>query len=298
MKKNESNTARENSNFSGMMGVVMISVLFLVMGGIMIFFPQVSVANFVYVIGGFFLVGGAWEITRYFLREEYRNIANFDFSIGVLALIAGCVLILRAEAAAAFMYMIFGVMVLVLGVTLLQHTFALHALKSLGWVVTLVLSVALVLFSVAILLDFNGMFSSGYLTYYLLAASGLLGILSLLCVGLRIRHFERELMLQKKRDLDDDFFSYKDKPAAALGTKPEETVIDVRDREGIEVKKEEAEDKTAEPEKPGKEEDDIFEDEGIVEEEKPVKKSFKDRLIEKRARRKNQEPDDGVFEEE
>ena len=287
MKKNESNTARENANFSGMMGVVMISVLFLVMGGIMIFFPQINIANFVYVIGGFFLVGGAWEIARYFIREEYRNLANFDFSIGVLALIAGCVLILRAEAAAAFMYMIFGVMVLVLGVTLLQHTFALYAMKSFGWVVMLILSVALVLFSVAILLDFNGMFSTGYLTYYLLAASGLMGIISLFAVGLRIRHFEHELAVQKKRDLDEDFFQFRDSPAAGIGKKPEEHVIDVTEHEGIEQKDESAEQK-----------DDIFEDEGIVEEERVERSSLKDRLKARRAKKKNQEPDDGVFEDE
>ena len=282
MKKNESNTARENSNFSGMMGIVMISVFFLVAGGIMIFFPQIEISNFVYVIGGFLLVGGAWEIARYFLREEYRNIANFDFSIGVLALIAGCVLILRADDAAAHIYMLFGVMVLILGVTLLQHTFALHALKSFGWIVTLIFSVALILFSVAVLLDYGGMFSSGYLIYYLMAASGLLGIVSLFAVGLRIRHFERELVIQKRRDLDEDFFSYREPAHETIEKKPEEHVIDVPDRESIEQKKD----------------DDIFEDEGIVEEEKTGKKSLKERLLEKRAKIKKQEPDDDVFAEE
>ncbi len=301
MKKNESRTARENANFTGMMGVVMISVLFLIIGGIMIFFPSLSVASFVYVIGGFFLVGGAWEIARYFLREEYRNIANFDFSIGVICIIIGCVLIVRAEAASAFMYMIFGFMVLVLGITLLQHTFALYALKSIGWIVTLVLSAALILFSLAILLDFNSMFSTGILTYYLLAASGILGLVSLFCVGLRIRHFERDLDIQRKRDLDDDFFSVKNAPgsANAIGQKPEETVIDVGEKpEAIEQKEEEKTEEKEVEKIEAKKEDDIFEDEGIVAEEKPEKPSLKDRLLAHKAKKKNQEPDETVFEEE
>ncbi len=291
MRKNESNTARENSNFTGMMGVVMVSVLFLVIGGIMIFFPQISLMNFVYVMGGFLLVAGAWEIARYFLREEYRNIANFDFSVGVLCLVGGVVLIVRAEAAAAFVYMIFGTLVLVLGVTLLQHTFALHALKSLGWIVTLIFSAALVLFAAAILLDYNGMFSTGLLTYYLMAASGLLGLISLFAVGLRIRHFEHEVMVQKKRDLDDDFFVY-NKDVTGIPQKPEEHVIDVGDHEKIEAKKDEDKpsDKSAEEE--------IFEDEGIVEEEKEEKLSIKDKLTALKAKKKNQEPDEKVFEEE
>ncbi len=300
MKKNESNTARENSNFTGMMAVVMISVLFLVIGGIMIFFPQVHIMNFVYVMGGFLLVAGAWEIVRYFIREEYRNIANFDFSAGVILLIAGCVLIVRAEAAAAFIYMIFGALVLVLGVTLLQHTFALKALKSAGWVVTLILSAALVLFSAAILLDYNGMFSTGLLTYYLLAGSGLLGLLSLLCVGIRIRHFEHDIMVQKKRYLDEDFFAYNNS-TQGIGKKPEEHVIDVPDHDRIEDKKSEDEnpDKAAPETGDGQDtEDDIFEEEGIVEQEKEKKLSFKERLTALRAKKKNQEPDETVFEEE
>ncbi len=287
MRKNESKTARENSNFTGMMVVVMISVLFLVIGGIMIFFPQINLMNFVYVMGGFLLVAGAWEIARYFLREEYRNIANFDFSIGVLLLMGGVILIVRAEAAAASVYMIFGALVMVLGVTLLQHTFALHALKSIGWIVTLIFAAALVLFATAILLDYNGMFSTGLLTYYLLAASGLLGLISLFCVGLRIRHFEHDVMVQKKRDLDEDFFVYKNVPG--LGSKPEEHVIDVADHEKIEAGTEPAEAK----------EDEIFENEGIVEEEeKEQKPTLKEKLTAIRAKKKNQEPDETVFEEE
>ena|GEM_PF-1939848 len=297
MRKNESRTARENSNFTGMMGVVMISVLFLVIGGVMIFFPQINLMSFVYVMGGFLLVAGAWEIARYFLREEYRNIANFDFSVGVILLMAGVVLIVRAEAASAFVYMMFGTLVLFLGVTLLQHTFALHALKSMGWIVTLILSAALVLFSAAMLLDYNGLFSTGLLTYYLLAASGLLGLISLFCVGLRIRHFERDMMVQKKRDLDDDFFDYRD-ALPAPGKKPEEHVIDVsdRDHERIEAKDEQLRDEASE--KAISEEDEIFENEGIVEEEKPQKPSLKEKLTALRAKKKNQEPDETVFEEE
>ncbi len=290
MRKNESKTARENSNFTGMMVVVMISVLFLVIGGIMIFFPQINLMNFVYVMGGFLLVAGAWEIARYFLREEYRNIANFDFSAGVILLIAGVVLIVRAEAAAAFMYMMFGALVLIQGVTLLQHTFALKALKSIGWIVTLILSAALVLFAAAILLDYNGMFSTGLLTYYLLASSGLLSLISLFCVGLRIRHFEHDIMVQKKRDLDDDFFVYNNN-ATAIGKKPEEHVIDVADHDKIEAKPED--------EKPEEsKEEEIFEDEGVIEEEKEEKVSIRDRLTALRAKKKNQEPDEKVFEEE
>ena len=291
MKKNESNTARENANFGGMMGVVMISVLFLVVGGIMIFFPGISIANFVYVIGGFFLVGGAWEIARYFIREEYRNLANFDFSIGVLALIAGVIFVLRAEQISSFMYALLGAMVLILGVTLLQHTFALHALKSIGWIITLLFSVALILFSLAMLLDFNGLFSVGNLTYYLLIASGILGLGSLLCVGLRIRHYENELMVQKKRDLDDDFFHMRDADSApAIEAKTEEEpAIDMEpEQKGIEAK--------ADPEEDS--EDEMFEDEGIEEEEKEKRPTFRERLTAHRAKRKNQEPNEAVFEEE
>ena len=78
MHKNESKTAKLNSNFTGMMAVVMLSVLFIVIGIIMYAYPDMKLKNFTYVISGFFLVGGAWEVCRYFLKEEYRNVANYD----------------------------------------------------------------------------------------------------------------------------------------------------------------------------------------------------------------------------
>nr|MCR4797428.1 DUF308 domain-containing protein [Lachnospiraceae bacterium] len=103
MKKNESKTALNNSNFTMMMAVVMLSVLFLLIGIVMLVFPNLELKNFAYVTGGFFLAGGAWEITRYFLKEEYRNIANYDFSIGISLLIAGVVIVLRVESVVVFM---------------------------------------------------------------------------------------------------------------------------------------------------------------------------------------------------
>ena len=71
MKKNESKTAKLNSNFTGMMAVVMLSVLFLVIGVVMYLYPDMEMRNFTYVISGFFLVGGAWEVCRYFLKDGH-----------------------------------------------------------------------------------------------------------------------------------------------------------------------------------------------------------------------------------
>ena len=50
MKKNESKTAKLNSNFTGMMAVVMLSVLFLVIGIVMYAYPDMNLKNFTYLL--------------------------------------------------------------------------------------------------------------------------------------------------------------------------------------------------------------------------------------------------------
>ena len=287
MKKNESKTARENTNYSVMMAVVMLSVLFLVMGGIMLLFPNFVLKDFTYVVGGFFLVSGAWEVTRYFLKEEYRNLANYDFSVGVLLLILGCVIILRAETAAGYLYVLIGALVLVEAVTLLQYTVDLKALSSGGWWVTLLFAVLLFVLSVGILLDFNGWFSGyGLLLYPALLAAGGIGLVALFCVGVRIRHFEEDVKRHMMRELEDDIFVPATNSAKEAAPELNQTTTQaIFDRQ-------ESKEKETAPE------NELFEEEEYFgEESKPDAKGLKSKILSLKQKRKKKTNDE-IFEDE
>lgn len=284
MKKNESKTAKLNSNFTGMMAVVMLSVLFLVIGIVMYAYPDMNLKNFTYVISGFFLVGGAWEVCRYFLKEEYRNVANYDFSAGILLLILGCLILIKEPAFTKQIYLLLGALVLIEGITMLQYSVDMIALKSSLWWLMLIFTVAEIGLSVCILLDAGGWFTDGsFVLYASLFASGVLGLLALFIVALRIRKFEEGEKKHKLRELEDDF-------------------TDFMPSESSKPKKEEKQDIFAEPvveeQKEQEEKPDLFEDDEVSDDEVGNTQSLKDKILSLKAKRKNKEIDDSIFEDE
>ena len=284
MKKNESKTAKLNSNFTGMMAVVMLSVLFLVIGVVMYLYPDMEMRNFTYVISGFFLVGGAWEVCRYFLKEEYRNVANYDFSAGILLLIIGVLSIVKEPSFTKAMYLLLGALVLAEGITLVQYFVDLIALRSKTWPVMLVLSACEVTLAICILMDAGGWFTDGsFVLYVSLFVSGVIGLISLFVVALRVRKYEQVVKKEKLRDLEDDFTDFvgsKSSKSSDLDDYFDEPVVQ---EASFEEKKE----------------DDLFEDEGIEEDEPEIDtKSLKDKILSLKSKRKNKENDDSIFEDE
>ena len=284
MKKNESKTAKLNSNFTGMMAVVMLSVLFLVIGVVMYLYPDMEMRNFTYVISGFFLVGGAWEVCRYFLKEEYRNVANYDFSAGILLLILGVLSIVKEPSFTKAIYLLLGALVLAEGITLVQYFVDLIALRSKTWPVMLVLSACEVTLAICILMDAGGWFTDGsFVLYVSLFVSGVIGLISLFVVALRVRKYEQVVKKEKLRDLEDDFTDF-------VGSKSSKS-SDLDDYFDEPVGKE----ATFEEKK----EDDLFEDEGIEEDEPEIDtKSLKDKILSLKSKRKNKDNDDSIFEDE
>lgn len=277
MNKNESKTAKLNSNFTGMMAVVMLSVLFIVIGVVMYAYPDMQLKNFTYVISGFFLVGGAWEVCRYFLKEEYRNVANYDFSAGVLLLIIGCISIMKEVAFTERIYFLLGALVLVQGIILVQYTVDMVALKSSFWSLMLILAAAQIALSVCILLDMGGYFSEpNWVLFGSLLVSGIIGLLSLFVVALRIRRFEQSEVKHKLRELEDDFTDYLPKEKGGS-----EDYFD--DSYSSNTKNKE----------------DYFEDEGIEDDEPELDtSSLKQKILSLKSKRKRKENNDSIFEDE
>lgn len=277
MNKNESKTAKLNSNFTGMMAVVMLSVLFIVIGVVMYAYPNMQLKNFTYVISGFFLVGGAWEVCRYFLKEEYRNVANYDFSAGLLLLIIGCISIIKEAAFTERIYLLLGALALVQGIILVQYTVDMVALKSTFWSLMLILAAAQIALSVCILLDMGGYFSEpNWVLFGSLFVSGIIGLLSLFVVALRIRKFEQSEVKHKLRELEDDFTDFipKDKGVSE----------DYSDYSYFSDKKQK---------------EDYFEDEGIEDDEPEVDTStLKKKILSLKSKRKTNDNNDSIFEDE
>ena len=190
-----------NSNFTGMMSIIMISVLFLLIGGMMMFVSSMHLAYFCYVTGGIFLTGGVWLILRYFIKSEYHQITNYDFSLGTLITIAGICILIRANDLTGYFYVILGALLLIQAVVLLQYAIQLKGMRGKSWSFTFILSLLFILFSVFILTDFKHIFTTNMkLLYILLLVAGVLGLLCLIMVAIRSYQFKKEMKMTQERN--------------------------------------------------------------------------------------------------
>lgn len=198
--KSKEQTSVGTSIFS----VSVVSVLFLLIGGLMLFVPSMQLLYFCYIVSAFFLVGGIALLIRYFVSKGYKVLSNYDFSGGVILLIFGCVGILRAQELAQSIYLAIGVMLLFDAVFFLQYSIQLKILHGKLWGATLVFAVAFLVVSILMLLDRHDFFvKNPTVLYGVLFAAGILGLLAMLFVYLQIRSVEQEAKKARERNLEE-----------------------------------------------------------------------------------------------
>ena len=185
-----------SANYAGIIASVMVSVLLTLTGSLMTFVPGMKLLYFCYVGGGSCLVLGLGLLVRYFYKEEYRLVSNYDFSIGVIVFISGVSIYASTGFLAAFCL---GALILLVGVLMLQHAVQMIELKGKLWPFLLILSGLMVLLGVLILLNFREFISKRPdIFYILLIVAGVSGILSQIIVGIRSKRFRKEERKQEE----------------------------------------------------------------------------------------------------
>lgn len=193
-------------NYTAIMAVIVLSVLFMIVGALLALHPDFPVSGFIYVTSGAAIVGGVWLVLRFFMKEEYLSVLNYDFSIGILMIAAGVLLIIQAKALLPYFVYVVGCLLIILGVIVLQFFLMCAFMRGpLGAFINFVFAAAIIALGAAfIVLDTQTLFK--YVTYFYLGvmAAGILGILSLVITFLRSVKYERYLNLSARRNLEDE----------------------------------------------------------------------------------------------
>ena len=142
-------------NYLALVANLMISILLLVVGLSMLFITGMKPLYYTYIIIGFLLVWGITCTVRYFVKEEFRIISNYDLAFGILILILSACMLLRAEKVSSYFHLLLGCLTLVEGVVLLQHTVQMKQLKGAAWFLNLVMSLLLIAYSVITILPLD-----------------------------------------------------------------------------------------------------------------------------------------------
>lgn len=197
---------RINRNYAAMMAEIVLSVLCIIAGAILAIDQAFPVIGFVYVMSGFAIVGGVWLVLRFFMKEEYRAVSNFDFSTGILMITVGVLLILQAKVVTGYFIYVLACVLIVLGVCILQFFLQCAFMRGpFSAFLNFVFAAAVIALGAAFLVgDYKTILENLQYFYLGVMAAGILGILSLLMTFLRSVRYERWLELSAKRNVEEE----------------------------------------------------------------------------------------------
>ena len=200
IEKEKEKDPNNGSNYLALVANIMISILLMTVGLSMLFITGMKPLYYTYIVIGFLLVWGITCTVRYFAKEEFRIISNYDFAFGIIILILSACMILRANEVSSYFHLLLGCLALVEGVVLLQHTIQMKQLRGAAWFLNLLMALALIAFSVITILNLKNILDPNSQAFYiLLVAAGLLGILSQILVAIRARRFRKSETEEKTR---------------------------------------------------------------------------------------------------
>ena len=197
---------RVNRNYAAMMAVIVLSVLLIITGALLVINPAFPVVGFIYVTSGFAIVGGCWLVLRFFMKEEYRSVSNYDFSLGILMITVGVLLIIMGDQLLSYFIYVIACLLILLGVITLQFFLQCAFMRGpLPAFLNFVIAAAMIALGVAFfVLDPKQIIANlGYI-YLGVMFAGILGLLSLLMTFVRSVKYDRFLALSAQRNEEDE----------------------------------------------------------------------------------------------
>ena len=133
--------------------VFVIPVVYIILGLVMVIFPQTTMKTFCLSLGAIAAVLGIVSLISYFSRDAVDFVYRYDFVNGVLLILLGLLFIVKMELITELIPIMLGVMILANGVMKLQHAIDLKRIGFNGWLYVLVFSLLSLLVGVVCVLQ-------------------------------------------------------------------------------------------------------------------------------------------------
>lgn len=186
-------TTKDKNKFEfGIGGLLAVSIIYVLFGLLMLLIPSAKEVYVIYVISIVLIAFGIFMIARYFLNAQYKEFGKYGFSGGVLAVIAGCCLLIRSNEVASYFSLFIGACILISAIIKLQNAVALGSMKHPYWLFFLILALVFVTASVIIILNPMDLYREHLETvYYILIADGAVGIFSTLYMSKAVKTYKK-----------------------------------------------------------------------------------------------------------
>ena len=128
--------------------MLLTSVICILLGGVLIFFPKAVNEMIAYVLAAAMFIIAVIELYNYFKKDVRNNFYRNDLVFAVVALVIGIIMLARRDAVISLIPVILGALIIISGVKKLQNGLDLVRLKLDGWRSLLVLAAVNIVFGI------------------------------------------------------------------------------------------------------------------------------------------------------
>ena len=132
---------------------ILASIIFLILGLILINHPEGTIKVVSYILGGLLMVFGGFRISTYMSTRENFAYYDFNLTLGTLCFLAGLVIIVFGTAIASFFGIIIGIWISLTAINRINFAFKLKDSKIKYWYVSLI--IALLVLSAGLYIVFS-----------------------------------------------------------------------------------------------------------------------------------------------
>ena len=166
---------------------IILSVLYVIVGIIMVAWPNATVSMIGTVIGVGMLVSGVTRVIIYFTRNHMLGIVEMDLTLGVTFAAFGAFMLLHKETVETMLPFAVAILLMIGAISKLQYALDMKQLSFRYWKVFLLFTILIMALGVILICD---PFSESVLLIYMavsLMIEGVLNILAVLMISHRLK---------------------------------------------------------------------------------------------------------------
>lgn len=124
------------------------SLITLILGILLIVWPETVIKIIAYVAGIFFIVKGAYQVINYFLAKGQHDFFNNNLLSGVISILVGMTLLLLGEEIANVFRIVIGIWLIYESLVRMNTAIKMHAANIIAWKYVLILSLMMLVLGV------------------------------------------------------------------------------------------------------------------------------------------------------
>ena len=171
---------------------ILVSALYVVLGAVLLIWPDISVQMICYVLGFAMIVIGITYGIIYFKKDNLAGILQMDLVIGIVSAAFGVFILLNQSFLQSVLPFAMGIILLLGAVVKLQNSINMKRLKFRRWYGILIC--ALILAGLGIGLLINPFESEHWMVIYIGASlifDGLVNLVSMICILSRVKKLKK-----------------------------------------------------------------------------------------------------------